>query len=143
MLQKCYLRNAVVYIPTVGRRGGAYTIMEPVSVVPLADTEGVRRALLGVIKKGNVAVPLLKGKQPPPLLLKYVGVKSWSAFVQSSLTWDVKEIDGAYQIVGDKLHPEGYWVEDPNQKIEFPPGTAVEVVVGRLIGILQDAAAKP
>jgi hypothetical protein len=29
MLYKCYLRNGTVYVPTVGKRGGAYVIMEP------------------------------------------------------------------------------------------------------------------
>ena len=36
------LKNGVVYVPTVGKRGGAYVIMAPVAVVPAADTEGLR-----------------------------------------------------------------------------------------------------
>jgi hypothetical protein len=33
-------------------------------------------------------------------------------------------------------------VEDPEQRVEFPPGTAVDQVIDRMIVILQDAARK-
>jgi hypothetical protein len=64
MLFSCYLRNSVVYVPTVGKRGGAYTDIEPVAVVPVANADGLRRALLEVIGRGNVALPPLKEVGP-------------------------------------------------------------------------------
>ena len=140
MLYKCYLRNGIVYVPTVGRRGGAYTIMEPVSVVPVMDSEGVRRALLDAKGRGNVAVPPRKGKPPSPLLPKYAGVKSWSAFARSSSSWNITENDGIYRIIAHRMHPDGYWVEDQNQKIEFSFGTNVDAVIDCMIAILQAAA---
>jgi hypothetical protein len=127
-------------VPTIGRRGGAYTIMEPISVIPVTNTEKVRRALLDAIGRGNAAVPLVKGKRPPPLLPKYAGVKSWSAFARSALNWNIRDTNGAYKIVGHRIHPEGYWVEDQSQKIEFPPGTTLDGVVDRMITVLRDAA---
>src|SRR5215469_12558126 len=98
MLYKCYLRDGIVYIPTVARHGGAYTIMEPVSVVSVTNTLNLRRSLLDAIGRGNAAVPLLTDKRPP-LLPKYAGVKSWSAFASSALTWNIKESEGVFQIV--------------------------------------------
>ncbi len=143
MLHNCYLRSSFVYVPTVGRRGGAYTDIEPVAVVPLANTDGLRRALLEAIGRGNVPVPLLKGQHPPPVVLKYAGVKSWSAFARNASSWSIKEKSGSYQIVGYRTHSDGYyWVEDSNQKIEFPLGTVVDAVVDRLIAILQNAASQ-
>jgi hypothetical protein len=49
MLYTCYLRDGIVYVPAVGKRGGVYVTMEPVAVVPVADSEGVRRAFAEVI----------------------------------------------------------------------------------------------
>ena len=48
MLFSCYLRDGIVYFPTIARResGPIYTDIEPVAVVPLSNSEDVRRALL-------------------------------------------------------------------------------------------------
>jgi hypothetical protein len=140
MLYNCYLRKGTVYIPTIGKRGGAYTDIEPVGVVPAANTDGLRRALLEAIGRGNVAIPLLKGKHPPPVVQKYAGVNSWSAFARNASSWTIKDKSGSYQIVGYRTHSEGYWVEDPNQKVEFPPGITIDAVIDRMIVILQEAA---
>jgi hypothetical protein len=126
----------------VGKRGGVYTIIEPVSVVPVANSEGLLRAFRDVIARENAPVPPVKGKRPPPVLLKYAGVRSWSAFARGASTWNIEENDGLYQIVGYRVHPKGYWVEDPDQKIGFPHGTPVEDAIERMIAILQDAARK-
>ncbi len=142
MLYGCYLKNGVVYMPTVGMRGGAYSDIEPVEVVPVADSAGLRRAFLDVMARKNAAVPLIKGKWPPPVVLKYAGVKTWSAFAKDALTWKIQDNDGVYQIAGYQERPDGYWVEDQDQKTEFPPGTTVDTVIDRMIAILQDTALK-
>jgi hypothetical protein len=142
MLYKCYLRKGVVYIPTVGKRGGAYTDIDPIAVVPAADKEGLRRAFLNTIARKNVSVPLQKGKWPPPVILKYAGVKTWPAFALGTLVWNLEEKDGLYQIFGHRVHPDGYWVRDAEQKIDFPAGTSLDIVVDRMIAILQEAANK-
>ena len=49
-------------------------------------------------------------------------------------------MDGNYQIGGYRDHPDGYWAPDPEKKVDFPPGSRVEVVIDRMIAILQDAA---
>jgi hypothetical protein len=141
MLVHAYLRRGVVYVPTVARREGGpvYTDIEPVAVVPVANSEGIRRALLDAIARGNVTVPVPKGKWPPPVLLKYADVKTWSAFARDASQWSLED-EGKYQIVGFRTHPKGYWEEDPDQKIEFSPGTTVDDVIARMIAILQDAA---
>jgi hypothetical protein len=141
MLFQSYLRRGIVYVPTTARRGSTvYTAIDPVSVVPVTNTEALRRALAGAIARGNAAVPLIKGKRPPPVVLKYAGVRTWSAFARDASTWNIEENQGAYQIVGHRMHPDGYWVEDPDQKIEFPPGATVDAVIDRMIAILQGAA---
>lgn len=140
MLYKCYLRDGAVYVPTVGRRGGAYTDIDPVTVVSVTNADGVRRALLDAIAKKNPAVPLQKGKWPPPVVLKHAGVKTWAAFDRNSSSWNIKENDGNYRIGSYRKHPDGYRVEDHEQEIEFQTGTTIETVVDRMIAILQEAA---
>ena len=83
-----------------------------------------------------------KDNWPPPVLLKYTGAKTWSAFKRGASTWSIKENDENYQIVGYRTHRDGYWQEDPDQKIDFPPGSAVDEVIDRMITILQDATRK-
>ena len=47
MLFHAYLRNAIVYVPTVVKlQTGAYMDVDPVAVVPVANTDGLRHALL-------------------------------------------------------------------------------------------------
>lgn len=142
MLHTCYLRQGIVYVPTVGKRGAVYTTIDPVAVIPVGNTQALHRAFQEAIARKNEPVPPVKGKWPPPVLLKYAGVRSWSAFARDASTWNIRENDGAYQIVGHRVHPKGYWVEDTDQKIDFPHGTPVDDVIDRMIAILQDAARK-
>jgi len=141
MLFQIYLKDGIVYLPTTAKRGtSVYTAIDPVAVVAVANTEDLRRALLDTIARKNIVVPLLKGKRPQPVILKYAGVKSWPAFAHGASTWNIEENGGLYQIVGHRMHPKGYWVEDHDGKITFPPGTTVDDVIARMITILQEAA---
>jgi hypothetical protein len=74
--------------------------------------------------------------------LKHAGVKTWSAFARGTSSWSIKKKDGSYQIVGYRTHRDGHWEEDPEQKITFPPRSAPDEVIDRMIAILQDAARK-
>jgi hypothetical protein len=144
MLFHSYLRDGIVYVPTVAMREGGpvYTDIEPVAVVPATNTEALRRALLEAIGRKNIVVPVPKGKWPAPILLKYAGVRSWSAFARNASLWSIEEEGGVFQIVGYRKHPKGYWEQDPGQKTHFPAGSTVDEVVDRMIVILQDAARK-
>jgi hypothetical protein len=144
MLFHSYLRDGIVYVPTVAVREGGpvYTDIEPVAVVPATNTEALRRALLEAIGRKNIVVPVPNGKWPAPILLKYAGVRSWSAFARNASLWSIEEEGGVFQIVGYRKHPKGYWEQDPGQKTHFPAGSTVDEVVDRMIVILQDAARK-
>jgi hypothetical protein len=54
-----YLRGHVVFVPTTGRLldEPIYRNMEPVAVVPMSNTEGVRDALAAAIARGNPPAP--------------------------------------------------------------------------------------
>jgi hypothetical protein len=140
----CRLKNGIVYVPTVARtEAGFYMIREPVAVVPAANTEALRRALHDVMARGNAIIPTPKrNAYPPPVLPKYAGEKTWSAFMRGVSEWKINEKDGSYQIVQYRENPkgDGSWVEDPDRKVEFSPETTIDDVIDRLIAIVQDAA---
>jgi hypothetical protein len=144
MLFTCYLRDGVVYVPTMARRKSepVYTDIEPVSVVSLDNPEDVRRALLESIARKNIIIPNPdpSALRAPPLILKYAGVRSWSAFFRNASTWNITEDDGVYKILYYRKHPKGYWQPDLAREIQFPMGTTIDDVVDRMIGILQEAA---
>jgi hypothetical protein len=98
-------------------------------------------ALKATIARGNPPVPQPQRPQdwPPPVVLKYAGLKSWSEFERGRHVWDINESDGIFQIAGNIREPHG-WVEDRKQTVNFPPGTAIDSVIDRMVAILQDAA---
>jgi len=65
-----YLRKGIVYVPTMGMIDrGFYRGVEPVAVVSVSNTEGLRHALQAAIARGNPRVPMLKRREWPPLLV--------------------------------------------------------------------------
>jgi hypothetical protein len=139
MLHYCYLRKGVVYVPTVAKTfAGFYLGMDPVAVVPVSHTADLRRALQETIARGNprVSTPS-RGNFPPPVTLKYAGVKSWAAFERSALNWTIVKKGGAYHIKIGRRRREGGWEDDPDQIITLPPGSGVDEVCDRMVAILQ------
>src|ERR1700752_135421 len=136
-----YRKGDVVFVPTTGAlHKGVYREIEPVAVVPLTSTGGVRRALRATVARGNPPAPRYSsGNFPPPVLLKYADAKTWSAFARGASTWSIELTEGLYQIVGYRKNAKGYWERDRNQKIEFPVATETEAVIDRMIAILQQA----
>jgi hypothetical protein len=136
-----YLRNGTIYIPTMGKMDkGFYRAVEPVAVVPISHTDALRQALEAAITRGNPPVPVLKRSEwPPPILLKYAGVKSWSVFERGMQLWDLNKKDGIYQIASNTKQPNGMWKDDPAQTITFPSQASADNVIDHMIAILQDA----
>jgi hypothetical protein len=143
MLCHFYLRKGIVYVPTLARVDQAYySSVEPVAVVPMSNTESLRRVLLDTIARGNPAVPRLSpGQSYSPVTLKYAGIKNWSTFERGTSYWNIEEENGIFRVVAHRKAEQG-WEEDENGSETFPKGTSVVDVVDRMIAILQGAAAK-
>jgi hypothetical protein len=73
--------------------------------------------------------------------LKYAGVRSWSAFERSTLTWDLKSRNGRYEIAAQRRRPDRGWEPDPTHTVVLPSQSTVEDLIDRLIAILQGSAA--
>jgi hypothetical protein len=145
MLYKCYLKKGMVYLPTTVNQGiGRYFDVEPVTVVPVADTERLRHAMRETIPKENRFVPpSIEDARKPPVILKYSGDKSWGAFTRGTSRWSIWKESGASQIERYQRIPgEGSFAPDDEQTIKFSPGTKIDDVIDRMIAILQDAARK-
>jgi hypothetical protein len=120
---------------------GFYRGVEPVAVVPVSNTDALRQALSETIARGNPQVPILRRREiPPPVLLKYAGVKSWSAFERGMRQWTIVEKDGSLQIAEQEKKSDGLWRDDPSRIVDFPHGATVDGAIHRMIAILQDAA---
>lgn len=137
-----YLRNGIVYLPTLGKMAeGFYRGVEPVAVVRLTDIAQARQALQTTIERGNPSVPMLpRGEIPPPVLLKYAGVRKWSDFERGMKFWTIEEKDGGFLIAGQEKQADGGWHDDPKQTITIAPGTSSDEVIDKIIGILLSAA---
>jgi hypothetical protein len=144
MFVECYLREGTIYVPTVVRQASSpiYNIVEPIAVVPLDDADAVRAALLDSLDRGNAIIPDPdpRTRDAPPAILKYARVRSWSAFFRTAFSWSITQENGVYQIQGHRKHPKGYWEEDQEQKIQFPPHVTREDVLDRMVAILQETA---
>src|SRR5580704_18509428 len=139
-----YLRGGTVYLPTMGKVAeGVYRGVEPVAVVSASDIGGIRRALHETVARGNPPAHLLRRSEyPPPLLLKYAGVKSWSAFERGLMFWTIKEKNGVFQIAGQSKRADRAWRTDLDRTIDFPLNTTTDDVVDRMIAIVQEEVAK-
>jgi hypothetical protein len=145
VLYKCILKKNTVYLPTTVNQGIAvYMDVDPVTVVPVVDTERLRQAMRDTIPKENAfRAPSVEDARRPPVMLKYTGDKSWSAFMRGASIWSIYEKDGLFQIEPYRVHAKGYWEPDRDRFIKFPSGTSIDVVIDRMIAILQNAAGTP
>ena len=142
MYLQCYLKRGVVYIPTSGMiERGFYRDVEPVAVIVVSSTDALRRAFAAAFVLGNPKVPAIKGpNHPPPILLKYAGLKNWNTFARDTSVWGIDERNGVFRIKPYRKDPPGGLTKEEGKDETFPPGTTTAEVIERMIAILQEAA---
>jgi hypothetical protein len=136
------LRKGIVYIPTMAKMDrGFYRGIEPVGTVPVSNTQALREAIAAAITRGNPPVPIPSRRDwPPPVVLKYAGVKSWSAFERGMELWSIEKKEDQFQIAKQMKQTDGMWKDDPAQIVSLPSNILIDEVVERLVIILQEAA---
>jgi hypothetical protein len=140
-----YQSTVHIATPYIVERGGPYFEDEPLQSAPVEQTEKLRRAIRAAIDRGNPAISraevkaLRDGKNPP--MLSATGARSWYQLDrQMKGSWSLIEKSGRYEIrVDQPMEPRG-WHEDKAKRVEFPPGTPVDEVIERLIGMIQERA---
>jgi hypothetical protein len=132
----------MVYIPTLGMVDkGFYRGIEPVAVVQVSRAEDLHHAFAETFARGNPKVPNLRSSQwPPPVVLKYAGVKTWNAFARNASHWTIANADNLFQIIGYQSDGHGGWDRDKDKVENFPADATEANVIDRMIAILQEAA---
>lgn len=137
-----FLRSGLVYVPTPAKFDvGIGTHIEPVDVVPVSDSESLRRAFNRALQTEIQVLPTPdRDKRGDSVLLKYARVKTWGAFARNTSTWSVGTIEDGWRIESYRKGPRGSFLVDKEQRIEFPPETSASEVMDRMIAILQEKA---
>jgi hypothetical protein len=126
MFFTCTLKDGIVYVPTTAKtEAGFYMSREPVAVVPAANTEALRRALQDVMDRANPIIPTPKRDAfPTPMLPKYAGARSWSAFMRGASEWSIIEKEVAIESFPIAKIPMAALVGSPIARVRsiFLPG---------------------
>jgi hypothetical protein len=144
------LYQGVVYIPTGHRveRDGFYVEKSPVDCAPVAQSEKLRECILAALARGNP--PISRDEARATLsdsknsaILRATHARSWDALDrQTTGLWSLVEKNGLYEIRVDQPMETRGWHEDETKRVRFPPGTAVESVVDRLVAMIQECAGR-
>jgi hypothetical protein len=141
MVYRCYLRDGLVYLPTVVKdRTGVYWIVDPVVVVSVFDVGALRCAFRDLVARGNVGAPALaRSEKSVPTLARAAGVKTWSAFARGTLAWNFEENDGVYRIIPEQQDARHGFEEVPDRAVTLSPGSDVDALCDRMVAILHAA----
>lgn len=132
----CYLRGGVVYMPVLGRVSrGPYRDTGDLTVVPVSDGAGLRRAFRETIARGNPVLPDGPPDNSPSPLLAAAKVKSWGALYRSSVAWAIETDDRS--ITPYRPRQDRGLEEDKERRIVLPEGSTVDDLIDRFISILQ------
>jgi hypothetical protein len=152
MLWNLYLREGKVIVPTVAKAGGFLDI-DPVTVVPADDRPGIIAAIKKAYAKGNPKqrppskqwhIMPSKRHFPAPVVLKPVGVKTWSAFQKNASCWNIRFQDDTFEIWPLKKDPDGEgWLGNPEKVEKLPPGTSIDEVAEKVAEQIINSASQP
>ncbi len=95
-----YLRKGVAFVPTMAKTEAGYWMgVEPVDVQKVDTTEALQRLLLAAIARGNPVVKTpTRQNFPRPLMERYCGMKSLSAFERTATCWSISQDTAGYRI---------------------------------------------
>jgi hypothetical protein len=114
-----YVVKDKIIIPTLAETQAGQREIEPVACVKITDP-ALPEVLEEALKRGN---PLAEAPSrlhyPQPVVLKYVGAKSWGKFAAMAERWDLVEQDGAYVLARGRKQSDGsYW--GGKEKLSIP-----------------------
>lgn len=131
-----FLLKQHALVPTMAKtKAGFYMGIEPVEVVDARDQAAVEQAIVRAVSRGNPSVPTPPGgdKFPKSVLLKYVKMKSISAFDKAARSWQLSRREGAYIIVPYRPRKDRGSEEDTERGEAIPAEVPLEAVVHRFV----------
>jgi hypothetical protein len=95
-----YLRKDTAFVPTTARTEAGYWMdIEPVDVRKVENPETLRSMLVAAINRGNPVVRTpTRDNFPRPIMERYCGLKSLSAFERTASCWAISQRDGKFHI---------------------------------------------
>jgi len=134
-----YLRLGVVFIPTTARtKAGYYLEVEPVTTVPLLETDQVVAALIAALGRENPVVETpTRDNFPKWVVPPHAKVKSRSAFYRLADFWSIRFENGSFVISSPRKDGRG-WVGDPSRSERVTGGA--ESVAQRMVQLLASAS---
>lgn len=95
-----YLRKGAAFVPTMAKTEAGYWMgVEPVEVQKVATVEALEQLLLTVMERGNpVFATPTRQNFPRPVMERYCGLKSLSAFERTATCWSISRNEIAYRI---------------------------------------------
>ncbi len=140
MYLRFYLRKGLVLLPTtrIVENNSGYWMGEPIEAVLASDTAELRAAFARMAARANPVIA--RGKAGAPILPRYAGVKSWSAFERGLSTWNIADRNGTLQIAGYRRQASGGWEPDPDQIKRLPAGSGIKDAIECAIAIVQAKA---
>ena len=95
-----YLRRGTAFVPTTAKTDAGYWMaIEPVDVRKVENREALQLMLVAAIERGNPVVPTpTRDNFPRPIMERYCGLKSLSAFERTASCWAISRHDGPYHI---------------------------------------------
>src|ERR1035438_7530593 len=95
-----YLRKGVAFVPTMAKTEAGYWLgAEPVEVQTVGSVSSLQKLLLAAIARGNPSVPTpTRANFPRPIMERYCGMKSLSAFERTAASWSVSKDESGFRI---------------------------------------------
>jgi hypothetical protein len=129
-----YLRNGLAFAPTMAKTdAGYYLMVEPVDVQPASSVDALQKVLLAAIARGNPIAPTPTPPNfPRPVMERYCGMKSLSAFERTATYWSISQNADGFRICEwqrSDRHRRGWaWEQIPESEIRLPANTTLEEV---------------
>jgi hypothetical protein len=144
MYWQFYVRRRTIFIPTSAQtEAGFYLNVDPVAVLNITDTDGVRMALADMLARGNPRVPTPnRATFPPPIVLKYAKLKRWSEFEEDADSWTLTKDHRTYQLGPSKRRSDRGWEEDPIRLEVFSGNYSLEAISGLVTSRIQNYYSK-
>jgi hypothetical protein len=130
-----YLRKGSAFVPTMAKTEAGYWMgIEPVDVRKIESPEALQALLLAVIKRGNPVVPTpTRDNFPRPIMERYCGLRSLSAFERTASCWAISQEQGDFHIYewqrSDRYR--GAREKADETEVILPRGTPIDTVTMR------------
>jgi hypothetical protein len=113
-----YVVNGKAYVPTVAKtEAGFFLDVEPVGQANLLR-EPLLRELKAIHARGVPVIPSPPaGAFPPPVVLKPMKLRSWSALMKQGTCFTLFPLEGGYEALSSRTDAKGRWSDDPESKV--------------------------